>query len=127
MFSAILYLLINTMSDSMVWVKEIGNKGTAFTVIVSSSALVDHLKDAIKIKIPNSVHCDAYLLSIKTENGDVEKVGNEVSVILKGKRNDDDHPIYFSQPAPPGKFIMSLSYILCLYFAVTVLYIFMLF
>ena len=122
------------MSDivDMLWVKETGVEGSAFTVFVSSSAVVDHLKKAIKKEKEYKFGAD--LLNIKRNDGtDESRASRPVSELITGENSEDnpinseDYPIYFSQPAPPGKFIMSLSYILCLYFAVTVLYIFMLF
>ena len=52
-----------------------------------------------------------------TESGAVEKrASRPVSELIPADGNSEDSPIYFSQPAPPCKFIISLSYILCLYF-----------
>ena len=123
------------MSDTVplkFWVKEAIEGGTVFKVSFSTPPDVDDLKDAIKIKMEYTF--GAPLLNIKRNDGtDESRAGRPVSGLITGENSEDnpsnseDYPIYFSQPAPPGKFIMSLSYILCLYFAVTVLYIFMLF
>ena len=89
------------MSESMLWVKEAGVEGSAFTVYVSSSAVVDHLKDAIKKKMEYKF--GAPLLNIKeTDDGVVERVGKKVSEFSSG--GSDSNPIYFSQPATAGKF-----------------------
>ena len=89
----------NSSSDVMVWVKEAGVDGAAFTVFVASDAIVDHLKDAIKKK--EELTCGTSKLKIKeTIEGDILGPGREISK-LSGQ-NDDEHPIYFSQPT--GKF-----------------------
>ena len=127
MFSAILYLLINTMSESsVIWVKEAKPNSSVFNIPASSITHVCNLKDAIAGKKKFNFAADELSIHKPGTENDAEEAGDTpISELTAGKLGTD--PIYFSQPAPPGKFIMSLSYILCLYFAVTVLYIFMLF
>ena len=110
------------MSESRIWVKEAVENSPLFNFEKSSSiTFVSDLKSAIAIRKKYDFDPDLIEIKVTVDGGSI--AGNvNISGLELGT-----NPIYFSQPAPPGKFIMSLSYILCLYFAVTVLYIFMLF
>ena len=90
--------MTNSSSDVMIWVKEEGFEGAAFTVFVRPNAIVDHLKDAIEKK--QKFTYASSRLTIKVKAGETFEAQNPrklVSEVVKEIADEDF--IYFTQPA----------------------------